>query len=230
MWESNYYVSCRRLCRIFIVIYMNLVHYNDVVAFFFFLHLSSLIFCVRCAQNGWPFFILHFTFSDGKLWRNSVTKTTCDGYPSQFSVTNCDGIGKLRHNLWRKLTDSVTILWRTSPIPSQKPSPWAIPPPEFVTEFPSQFPSQNFLWRKTPSQIPSQIFCDGKISVTIFPSQKFVTEFFPSQFPSQIVTDPSQNKLWRSKFWRSDFRHNFRQKMNFSVTIPENFRHNFRHN
>jgi len=129
-----------------------------------------------------------------KLWRNSNT-------PSQF-VTESDGF---RHNFVTDITYSVT-----------KTLPRGNSTPEFVTEFPSQFPSQNFLWRKN--------------SVTIFPSQKIVTDFFPSQDPSQIVTDPSQNKLWRSKFWRSSFRHNIRHKMNFSVTISENFRHNFRHN
>ena len=143
-----------------------------------------------------------------KLWRNSNT-------PSQF-VTETDGF---RHNFVTDITYSVT---KTLPMGNSTPgicdgiSVTISVTKFFVTENSVTNSVTNFLWRK--------------ISVTIFPSQKFVTEFFPSQFPSQIVTDPSQNKLWRSKFWRSDFRHNFRHKMNFSVTIPENFRHNFRHN
>jgi len=165
------------------------------------------------------------------LWRNTVTIYKCDGNPSQFSVTNCDGLADFCHNLWRNVTDSVTILWRNWSTPSQNFPQTVFSQMEIVTEYPSQFPSQylfcdgNVRHKVRHNHFVTDIFrhkfsvtknCDGLLSVTIcvticdgsvtnrFVTSEIVTEYFPSQFPSQFQL----------------FRHNFRF---FPSQIPSQF-------
>jgi len=158
------------------------------------------------------------------LWRNSVTNLHGDTYPSQ----NCDGSERICHNLWRIVSESVTKLWRN---PSQ--FPW---PSHGQVHSPISYSGNcdglsvtisvtKLLWRKSLSQFPSQTHCDG-LNPSQFLRHKLLWRNF---FPSQFVTDPSQLHLWRMKLRRTHFRHNFRHKLYFSVTISKNFRHNFRH-
>ena len=113
------------------------------------------------APSGWPFFSLSQFVTEivtefrhkNKMWRKSVTLFRhklwqIGNNPSQI-VTESDGF---RHNFVTDITHSVT-----------KNLLGPIPPPEIVTDFPSQFPSQIFLWRK--KSVTKN--CDGLLSVTI---------------------------------------------------------------
>ena len=121
----------------------------------------------------WPFKTLW-----RNLWWNSVTKTKL--WRTSATV--------FRHKLWRNgksplqfvtesdiVMDSVSKLWRFPsqlPSPSQKQPPCQVPPPEIVTDFPSQFPSQTDCDGKSPSQFMSQTDCDGISLSQIFRHKK----------------------------------------------------------
>ena len=163
--------------------YMNLIIGASFYALLWHLNQILLHWTVAFSWNivkvSNKFFSLNSKICDGICEGIPSQNQNCDRNPSQFSVTNCDGHPPFRHKLWQKVTDSVTILWRTSPTPSQNTSPGAIPPLEIVTDFPSQFPSQIFLWRNKSVTISVTKFLWRSISVTNFPSQKIVTDFCP---------------------------------------------------
>ena len=167
--------------RTSIVIYMNLFINSDIVAIFF---ITVLVVNMLCTLKCLKYFALFFGPCT-TLWRNSVTKQYCDGNRSQCSVTNCDGMVRNRHNLWRKVTESVTKLWRN---PSQFPSPShkQLVPTRSSSGNCDGLSVTNGLWRKN--------------SVTIS-----VTNLLWWAKSSQIFR---HKKLWRTLF-RHNFRHNF---------------------
>jgi len=125
------------------------------------------------------------------LWRNSVKKINCDGYPPHFSVTNCDGMVTVRHKLWRNGNGPSQIVTESDGIRHK-----------IVTDI-TQSVTKILPWSNYSSRN-----CDGKsvtISVTIFDCDGKS----PSQFPSETICDgifPSQ--IFRhKKLWRTFFRH-----------------------
>jgi len=150
-------------------------------------------------------------------------KVNCDGHPSQFSVTICDGLTPFRHNLWRKVTNlsqncdgfrhnshvrhkNNLPLWSSSFENCDEPSVtnwlWRknsvtiFPSQKIVTDaFPSQLSVTNCDWSVTITFVMNEIVTDSFSSQ--FPSQialfRHIFINFPSQFPSQIATFPVVN-------------------------------------
>ena len=149
----------------------------------------SVVLCIYCGtlNNSYCIGELHlaempwsFILVLKKLWRNSVTKSNCNGNPSQLSVTIDNSDGKLwrnrhnfRHNLWwipsqssKKSSSSIICLklWRKFP-------------PQNICDAKNSVTNvgHNKLWRKPVRHNLNcdQWNCDGQISVTVctFPSQ-----------------------------------------------------------